>query len=98
VPTSIPEFKCSLLFVLIALSLSLFVALLLPSSNALVNICPCVVFIPCEFICLVTKIKVANPVVEMDGDEMTRIIWAKIRNEVSTRNWALFRFDTHVWR
>jgi len=29
-----------------------------------------------------TKIKVANPVVEMDGDEMTRIIWAKIRNEL----------------
>eukprot|EP01123_Difflugia_compressa_P015004 TRINITY_DN8216_c0_g1_i1.p1 TRINITY_DN8216_c0_g1~~TRINITY_DN8216_c0_g1_i1.p1 ORF type:complete len:442 (+),score=94.47 TRINITY_DN8216_c0_g1_i1:77-1402(+) len=29
-----------------------------------------------------TKIKVANPVVEMDGDEMTRIIWHKIRNEL----------------
>jgi isocitrate dehydrogenase len=28
------------------------------------------------------KIKVANPVVEMDGDEMTRVIWQKIRNEV----------------
>jgi len=26
-----------------------------------------------------TKIKVKNPVVEMDGDEMTRIIWQKIR-------------------
>ena len=26
-----------------------------------------------------TKIKVKNPVVEMDGDEMTRIIWHKIR-------------------
>ena len=26
-----------------------------------------------------TKIKVRNPVVEMDGDEMTRIIWQKIR-------------------
>jgi isocitrate dehydrogenase len=25
------------------------------------------------------KIKVANPVVEMDGDEMTRIIWKIIR-------------------
>jgi isocitrate dehydrogenase len=31
---------------------------------------------------VVNKIKVANPVVEMDGDEMTRIIWQKIRNEV----------------
>ncbi|PWY97967.1 isocitrate dehydrogenase NADP-dependent [Testicularia cyperi] len=28
------------------------------------------------------KIKVANPVVELDGDEMTRIIWHKIRNEL----------------
>jgi len=27
------------------------------------------------------KIKVANPIVEMDGDEMTRIIWHKIRKE-----------------
>ena len=25
------------------------------------------------------KIKVKNPVVEMDGDEMTRIIWQQIR-------------------
>ena len=29
------------------------------------------------------KIKVENPVVELDGDEMTRIIWKKIREEVS---------------
>ena len=29
------------------------------------------------------KIKVAHPVVELDGDEMTRIIWKKIREEVS---------------
>ena len=28
------------------------------------------------------KIKVENPVVELDGDEMTRIIWKKIREEV----------------
>jgi isocitrate dehydrogenase len=28
---------------------------------------------------MMAKIKVANPVVEMDGDEMTRIIWQKIR-------------------
>ena len=28
------------------------------------------------------KIKVRNPVVEMDGDEMTRIIWKKIREEL----------------
>ena len=25
------------------------------------------------------KIKVANPVVELDGDEMTRIIWQNIK-------------------
>jgi isocitrate dehydrogenase len=30
----------------------------------------------------IKKIKVAKPVVEMDGDEMTRIIWQKIRNEL----------------
>jgi isocitrate dehydrogenase len=28
------------------------------------------------------KIKVANPVVELDGDEMTRIIWKDIRDKV----------------
>jgi len=28
------------------------------------------------------KIKVANPVVELDGDEMTRIIWAKIKESL----------------
>ncbi len=29
-----------------------------------------------------TKIKVANPVVELDGDEMTRIIWKDIKNKL----------------
>ena len=28
------------------------------------------------------KIKVANPVVEIDGDEMTRIIWQSIRDQL----------------
>ncbi|MGN8116217.1 NADP-dependent isocitrate dehydrogenase [Labrys sp. 22185] len=28
------------------------------------------------------KIKVANPVVDMDGDEMTRIIWQQIKNKL----------------
>ena len=28
------------------------------------------------------KIKVANPVVEMDGDEMTRIIWHFIKDKL----------------
>jgi isocitrate dehydrogenase len=27
----------------------------------------------------ISKIKVANPVVELDGDEMTRIIWTMIK-------------------
>jgi len=29
------------------------------------------------------KIKVDNPVVDMDGDEMTRIIWHMIKDKVS---------------
>ncbi len=29
-----------------------------------------------------TKIKVANPIVEMDGDEMTRIIWDFIKKKL----------------
>ena len=28
------------------------------------------------------KIKVQNPVVELDGDEMTRIIWAFIKDQL----------------
>jgi isocitrate dehydrogenase len=28
------------------------------------------------------KIKVKNPVVELDGDEMTRIIWQDIKDKV----------------
>ena len=28
-----------------------------------------------------SKIKVANPVVELDGDEMTRIIWKFIKDK-----------------
>lgn len=30
-----------------------------------------------------SKVKVANPVVELDGDEMTRIIWKWIKEKVS---------------
>ncbi|MFM7666601.1 MAG: NADP-dependent isocitrate dehydrogenase, partial [Bacteroidota bacterium] len=29
-----------------------------------------------------TKIKVVNPVVELDGDEMTRIIWKNIKDKL----------------
>uniref|UniRef100_A0A2P2KMB3 Isocitrate dehydrogenase n=1 Tax=Rhizophora mucronata TaxID=61149 RepID=A0A2P2KMB3_RHIMU len=28
------------------------------------------------------KIKVANPIVEMDGDEMTRVIWKSIKDKL----------------
>jgi isocitrate dehydrogenase len=31
----------------------------------------------------IRKIKVKNPVVELDGDEMTRIIWKDIKDRVS---------------
>ncbi len=31
---------------------------------------------------MVQKIKVANPVVEMDGDEMTRVIWTMIKEKL----------------
>ena len=30
----------------------------------------------------IKKIKVANPVVDLDGDEMTRVIWAWIKEKV----------------
>jgi isocitrate dehydrogenase len=30
----------------------------------------------------IKKIKVKNPVVELDGDEMTRIIWQTIKDKV----------------
>lgn len=36
-------------------------------------------FFPTE---MTPKIVVKNPIVELDGDEMTRIIWKKIREEV----------------
>ncbi|MGH3423940.1 MAG: isocitrate/isopropylmalate family dehydrogenase, partial [Nocardioidaceae bacterium] len=29
-----------------------------------------------------TKISVRNPIVELDGDEMTRVIWAKIKDQL----------------
>ena len=35
-----------------------------------------------QFIFFMTKIKVKNPVVELDGDEMTRIIWSFIKEKL----------------
>ena len=37
------------------------------------------------------KIAVKGPIVELDGDEMTRIIWKKIREEVSASIFVLCR-------
>ena len=31
-----------------------------------------------------SKIKVKNPIVELDGDEMTRVIWKFIKNKLIT--------------
>ncbi len=31
---------------------------------------------------MTNKIKVANPVVELDGDEMTRVIWSFIKEKL----------------
>ncbi len=36
------------------------------------------------------KLKVANPVVELDGDEMTRIIWKWIKEKVSQQDLFLY--------
>jgi len=32
------------------------------------------------------KIQVANPVVEMDGDEMARVLWHMIKEQVELTN------------
>ena len=32
------------------------------------------------------KIKVANPVIELDGDEMTRIIWNRYATRITIPN------------
>ena len=39
------------------------------------------------------KIKVKNPVVELDGDEMTRIIWSFIKKKI---NRTLFRYRPKI--
>lgn len=42
------------------------------------------------------RIKVAQPVVEMDGDEMTRIIWEFIKEKVKQADAALRRGRAHA--
>ena len=41
-----------------------------------------------------SKIKVANPVVELDGDEMTRIIWSFIKQKL---NLPYLDIDLHYY-
>lgn len=36
-----------------------------------------------EMVTAIPKIKVQNPVVDLDGDEMTRIIWKMIKDKVT---------------
>jgi isocitrate dehydrogenase len=40
-----------------------------------------------------SKIKVTQPVVDMDGDEMTRIIWHWIKEKVSTNLYLSILFE-----
>jgi hypothetical protein len=42
------------------------------------------------------KIVVTNPIVELDGDEMTRIIWKKIREQVRLQERFLRSFFSFV--
>lgn len=35
-----------------------------------------------------TRIKVANPIVDIDGDEMTRIIWQMIKDKLVFPSWT----------
>ena len=42
-----------------------------------------------------TKIKVKNPKVELDGDEMTRIIWNFIKKKTNS---SLFRYRYQILR
>ena len=45
------------------------------------------------------RIKVDNPIVELDGDEMTRIIWASIKEKVPSSNWScsINRLAGYLW-
>lgn len=43
------------------------------------------------------RIKVAQPVVEMDGDEMTRIIWEFIKEKVKGCGGVKHTIDAGAW-
>ena len=40
------------------------------------------------------KIKVQNPIVELDGDEMTRVIWALIKERLIATSTSASRVAT----
>ena len=40
-----------------------------------------------------SRIKVAKPVIDLDGDEMTRIIWAWIKEKVCADDVCNFQYD-----
>ena len=42
------------------------------------------------------KIKMTTPLVEMDGDEMTRILWKMIKDELISPLWTS-RPSTTIW-
>ena len=35
------------------------------------------------------KIQMKTPLVEMDGDEMTRVLWQKIKDELTAKGYSL---------
>ncbi len=41
----------------------------------------------------ISKIKVENPLVDLDGDEMTRVIWAFIKEKVN----SLILMNFYMW-
>ena len=42
---------------------------------------------------MMDKIKMTTPLVEMDGDEMTRILWKIIKDELFT---SIYRFKDRI--
>ena len=42
------------------------------------------------------KIKVKNPIVELDGDEMTRVIWEFIKNKLIYAGIALLALSSLI--
>ena len=46
---------------------------------------------------LMSKIKVKNPVVELDGDEMTRVIWEFIKNKLMYRKYEDYVTDSSLY-